>query len=128
MKGFVAATKGMPKEAWHCSNTSPSSPVSLAQSRSWPPQPEKKSAFTALLRVRVMLRVRKPTKPRAPGSLELQNACQEQHSTAPTLLPPYLSPRHQPCADHLHLSSLSFYCPLRVSVILRFGLSVWFIY
>jgi len=43
------------------------------------------------IRVRVRVMVEGATKPRAPGTLALEKACQGEHSTAPTILTPHFS-------------------------------------
>ena len=43
------------------------------------------------LRVRVRVRVEIATKPRVPGTLGLEKACQGEHGTGPTKLPTHLS-------------------------------------
>lgn len=49
----------------------------------------------------LQLGLKKPTKSRAPGTLQLQKACQGEHGTATTLLPPHLTPWHHPCGGNL---------------------------
>lgn len=65
------------------------------------------AAFSAPLRVSVTLRVgvEKNTKPRVPGTLQLQKACQWEHDTATALFPPRLSPWHHSCAGNLSLTN-----------------------
>lgn len=71
-----------PRGARHCHNIAPSKKFSLVPPMCWEPQPQQKAAFTAPLRVRVTLRVmvEKTTKPTAPGTVELQKACQVELS------------------------------------------------
>lgn len=40
----------------------------------------------------LQLGLKKATNPRAPGTLQLQKACQGEHGIATTLLPPHLAP------------------------------------
>lgn len=52
----------------------------------WPHDSQPKAA----IRVWERVRIKKAIKSGAPGTLELQKACQGEHSTAPTLLPSHL--------------------------------------
>lgn len=54
--------------------------------------------------LRLGLGLEKTTKPRAPGALQLQKACQWEHGTATTLFS-QLSPWHRPCAGNLSLTN-----------------------
>ena len=73
--------------------------------------------FTGHLRVRLD----KTTKPRAPGTLQLQKTCQGEHSTAPALLPPHPSASLHPCALHLSKWLLLLLC-FGLGFCLRLGL------
>lgn len=52
--------------------------------------------------IRVVIRGQKVTKPTAPGTAGLPKACQGEHTSAPTLLPPQLSHLGHTCMSPSH--------------------------
>lgn len=85
----TAITKGMPRGVH--SNIIPSTAFSLAPLMSWEFSASQIPSFNALASVRVILRVEKTRVPSAPGTLQLQMACQWDYGTAMTLFPPHFS-------------------------------------
>lgn len=88
----IAATKGMPRRPWHSPSIAHSTSCSLSPPKCWAPQ---NPDFTALLWVGF----EKTTKIRASGTVQLGKACQEDHGTTRTLLPPHLAPWHHSCVE-----------------------------
>lgn len=60
---------------------------------------------------------KKTTKPRAPRTLQLQMACQGEHSTVPSLFLPHLAPSEAPmCRAPQPQPKTAFTAPLRVQI------------
>lgn len=73
----TAAARDMQREAQHCLNIAPSTPLSLRPPMCWSPLPQQEAAFAVQARVRVQ----KATRPGAPGTLQLSNKLKANHRT-----------------------------------------------